>query len=393
MDSSPDLSVKLRRGSSDSRDSFYMGFAQGIDSDIEEVTTVQSAPPPPLYPPPEEPPIDIPITVEVLSEPEELRRLPDIVIEEDEELLFEELQFEEVIPEEVEQDEQPSASEEIPQELFEPPPPLMFDDDEDTNTSVTVIQSKNKTPSSSSSSISSAINELAADDVNRTSPPSPTDSPKSRQQSVESRQQSVEAEIVSTSPPSHRSTPSRKTSPSHKSHSSQKSPPVHKSPPSLKSSPPKRLNLYKEPRARNFDSDSIDSINEMNYKIDDDNRDDSSPTDSMPPGPTPPPLGFPLSLEKRWDGDFNWIALGSSISFSLREKSINWQVKAKANCKKKLLLMISIEIVDVSISPVRWISIKDRNKFLALFNTISIDFHSEMFTLHLEICAARKHSE
>lgn len=44
MDSSPDLSLKLRRGSSDSRDSFYMDFAQGIDSDIEEVdTTVHSA--------------------------------------------------------------------------------------------------------------------------------------------------------------------------------------------------------------------------------------------------------------------------------------------------------------------------------------------------------------
>lgn len=36
-DSSPDLSLRLRRGSSDSRDSFYMDFAQGIDSDIEEV--------------------------------------------------------------------------------------------------------------------------------------------------------------------------------------------------------------------------------------------------------------------------------------------------------------------------------------------------------------------
>jgi hypothetical protein len=40
-DSSPDLSLKLRRGSSDSRDSFYMDFAQGIDSDIEEVTTIE----------------------------------------------------------------------------------------------------------------------------------------------------------------------------------------------------------------------------------------------------------------------------------------------------------------------------------------------------------------
>jgi hypothetical protein len=39
QDSSPDLSLKLRRGSSDSRDSFYMDFAQGIDSDIEDVAT------------------------------------------------------------------------------------------------------------------------------------------------------------------------------------------------------------------------------------------------------------------------------------------------------------------------------------------------------------------
>lgn len=44
MDSSPDLSLKLRRGSSDSRDSFYMDFAQGIDSDIEEVATTTSGP-------------------------------------------------------------------------------------------------------------------------------------------------------------------------------------------------------------------------------------------------------------------------------------------------------------------------------------------------------------
>lgn len=40
-DSSPDLSLKLRRGSSGSRDSYYIEFAQGIDSDIEieETTT------------------------------------------------------------------------------------------------------------------------------------------------------------------------------------------------------------------------------------------------------------------------------------------------------------------------------------------------------------------
>uniref|UniRef100_A0A182K9Q0 Otopetrin n=1 Tax=Anopheles christyi TaxID=43041 RepID=A0A182K9Q0_9DIPT len=42
MDSSPDLSLKLRRGSSDSRESFYMDFAQGIDSDIEDVVTMAS---------------------------------------------------------------------------------------------------------------------------------------------------------------------------------------------------------------------------------------------------------------------------------------------------------------------------------------------------------------
>jgi hypothetical protein len=45
-DSSPDLSLKLRRRSSDSRDSFYMDFAQGIDSDIEEVISGAAAPPP-----------------------------------------------------------------------------------------------------------------------------------------------------------------------------------------------------------------------------------------------------------------------------------------------------------------------------------------------------------
>lgn len=44
MDSSPDLSLKLRRGSNDSRDSYYMDFAQGIDSDIEEVATIAAAP-------------------------------------------------------------------------------------------------------------------------------------------------------------------------------------------------------------------------------------------------------------------------------------------------------------------------------------------------------------
>lgn len=257
MDSSPDLSVKLRRGSSDSRDSFYMGFAQGIDSDIEEVTTVQSNPPP-LYPAPEEPPIEIPLSVEYSSEPDELGGLP-IEVECEE-------QFSEEVPAEP---EEPSEGTSLPIELsqvfFEqiPPPPFLPDEDEDeTNTSVTVIQSKNKSPSSSSSSISSALNELAPDDASK-SLSHPLESPKPHTQSIE-------AEIVSASA----------------------SPPSHKS-------PPKQLNLYRESRGRNFDSDSIDSINAMDCKIDDDNRDDSSPTDSMPPAPTPPPLGFPLSLEKR----------------------------------------------------------------------------------------------
>lgn len=42
-DSSPDLSLKLRRGSSDSRDSFYMDFDRGIDSDIEEMASHSAA--------------------------------------------------------------------------------------------------------------------------------------------------------------------------------------------------------------------------------------------------------------------------------------------------------------------------------------------------------------
>lgn len=257
MDSSPDLSVKLRRGSSDSRDSFYMGFAQGIDSDIEEVTTVQAAPlpPPPLYPDPEEPPIDIPEPVDVPSEPEELVRLPETeVIECDKQ---------EPVEEENVEAENTFLPIEPAQVFFEhiPPPPLMPEDDEDTNTSVTVIQSKNKTPSSSSSSISSALNELAPDDAHRSQSP--------RVESPRTNTQSIEAEIATRSPSSH------------------------------KSSPPRRLNLTQERRARNFDSDSIDSINAIDCKIDDDNREDSSPTDSMPPAPTPPPLGFPLSLEKR----------------------------------------------------------------------------------------------
>jgi hypothetical protein len=284
MDSSPDLSVKLRRGSSDSRDSFYMGFAQGIDSDIEELTTVQSnppPPPPPLYPDPEEPPIDVP-TLQ-FEEPSEAEELVVILVPDSEEIECEEQTEQEISLEQFEihdyEVQEPSDPSDVLIEQIFPPPALPDeDDDEKTNTSVTVIQSKNKPPSSSSSSISSALNELAADDAN-----------KSLSHSVESpktRTQSVEAEIATmTSPSSHKSLSSHKS----------KSPPSHKS-------PPKKLNLYRDTppsRHRNFDSDSNDSINAIDCKIDDDNRDDSSPTDSMPQHPTPPPLGFPLSLEKR----------------------------------------------------------------------------------------------
>lgn len=62
MDSSPDLSLKLRRGSNDSRDSYYMDFAQGIDSDIEEVASVIASAPP--QPPPAVPPSTLAITTE-----------------------------------------------------------------------------------------------------------------------------------------------------------------------------------------------------------------------------------------------------------------------------------------------------------------------------------------
>lgn len=44
-DSSPDLSLKLRRNSSDSRDSFYLDLDQGIDSDIEEMASTSGTAP------------------------------------------------------------------------------------------------------------------------------------------------------------------------------------------------------------------------------------------------------------------------------------------------------------------------------------------------------------
>ncbi|XP_037807569.1 proton channel OtopLc isoform X2 [Lucilia sericata] len=88
MDSSPDLSLKLRRGSSDSRDNFYMDFAQGIDSDIEEVdNTAPTAPPLPLVdeldyasipppPPPMMASVQQPQTLPTLSEHDDLPPTP-----------------------------------------------------------------------------------------------------------------------------------------------------------------------------------------------------------------------------------------------------------------------------------------------------------------------------
>nr|XP_017093124.2 proton channel OtopLc isoform X1 [Drosophila bipectinata] len=66
MDSSPDLSLKLRRGSSDSRDNFYMDFAQGIDSDIEEVDTTAATATAEVVPPPPPPLPTISLAEEVM---------------------------------------------------------------------------------------------------------------------------------------------------------------------------------------------------------------------------------------------------------------------------------------------------------------------------------------
>lgn len=291
MDSSPDLSVKLRRGSSDSRDNFYMGFAQGIDSDIEEVTTIQTVPsPPPDFPAPEEPPIDLPLETDDKREEEEVKEMTEVVVVTAEEEL-EQLPDEEKIEEKIEEFPIPPA----PQ--FQP----SIDEDEDeTITSVTVIApTKYKSPSSSSSSISSTENELNDVDESRNkSPPKLTDlslpsppiSPPPPLQFIEnpsSPQQSIK------SPPSKKSHSSSRKSPSSSSLASHKSPPHSQKSVSIQKSPPKKLDLHRN------DSDSLDSINAIDCKIDDDNRDDSSPTDSMPPIPTPPPLEPLTLLEKR----------------------------------------------------------------------------------------------
>lgn len=345
MDSSPDLSVKLRRGSSDSRDSFYMGFAQGIDSDIEEVTAPQNVP---QFPPPEEPPIDLPLPPPV--EPEQFTMELEVHPEMDGNVYeqqqnndnFQEKSIESQPLEEI-AEEEPKEEEEqievtIPDDDMPLPPSefletdidgpthvptsiplqtsssIQIDDDEDeTNTSVTVIQTKNKTPSSSSSSISSAQNELVIDNsnINLTEiiPPPPL-SPTFK--AISPPLKPLETDFDTPVSPKFVKSPERVSSPpskksSHSSHS-RKSPSVsslksqhsNKSPPKViqHKSPPRKLEFYINERQRNADSDSIDSINAIDCKIDDDNR-DSSPTDSMPPAPTPPALEPLTLLEKR----------------------------------------------------------------------------------------------
>jgi hypothetical protein len=195
---------------------------------------------------------------------------------------------------------------------------IQIDEDEDeTNTSVTVIPIKNKTPSSSSSSISSAQNELIIDDsfkhavspLKEISPPlkpletdfdAPSPIPIMSPPTVRSPA-FVKTPPSTKSPPSKKSYSSSKKSPSlsslsQKSHHSQ-----HKSPMKIQhaKSPPRQLEFYFNERQMQADSDSIDSINAIDCKIDDDNRESESPTDSMPPAPTPPPLDPLTLLEKR----------------------------------------------------------------------------------------------
>lgn len=315
MDSSPDLSVKLRRGSSDSRDNFYMGFAQGIDSDIEEVTTIQNNPSPPSSPALEESSIDLilPIPVDDSAPPpeqdERLEQLPD---NDDEVLVYDEQTLKEIVvinDEEEEKEEIPEATTVDIIEEFPIPPsqfqmPTTGDEDEDeTNTSVTVIQTKHKTPSSSSSSISSTENELIADEMHKSPlqiadlslPPPPMSTPPPTQFFLETEFSAPHSPQSTKSPPSKKSHSSSRKSPSSSSLASHKSPKSV----SIQKSPPKKLDFRRN--ESHHDSDSIESINAMDCKIDDDNRDDSSPTDSMPPTQTPPPLEPLLLLERRYE--------------------------------------------------------------------------------------------
>ncbi|XP_052900039.1 proton channel OtopLc [Anopheles moucheti] len=99
MDSSPDLSLKLRRGSSDSRESFYMDFAQGIDSDIEDVVTMTSGGAGGVPSPCALPPASLPEVVTL--QPTNTTNQTSIILEEEDPLIEEEEEEEE----EVEEDE------------------------------------------------------------------------------------------------------------------------------------------------------------------------------------------------------------------------------------------------------------------------------------------------
>lgn len=175
-------------------------YIAGIDSDIEEVTTIHRAPA---------------STSPVLPQPVETISLEHHLLE----------NLTPMFEEQIEQIDQISPVEEEPVGIIETP-----------TTSITIIP-KVKTPSSSSSSISSSHNELMVDD-------------------------NIEPEMENDRPP----TP-----------------------------PPPHMGSLSEVEQQNYDSGSIESITAINCKIDDDNREDSSPQET----PTPPPLPPLLSLEKR----------------------------------------------------------------------------------------------
>ncbi|XP_053658242.1 proton channel OtopLc [Anopheles marshallii] len=133
MDSSPDLSLKLRRGSSDSRESFYMDFAQGIDSDIEDVVTMTSGGAGGVPSPCALPPASLPEVVTL--QPTNTTNQTGIILEEEDPLIEEE-EEEEVAREEMQQEtvgkedpiSRPDAVSNLPDEcgVYELPPISSF---------------------------------------------------------------------------------------------------------------------------------------------------------------------------------------------------------------------------------------------------------------------------
>uniref|UniRef100_A0A182MN77 Otopetrin n=1 Tax=Anopheles culicifacies TaxID=139723 RepID=A0A182MN77_9DIPT len=97
MDSSPDLSLKLRRGSSDSRESFYMDFAQGIDSDIEDVVTMTSGGAGGVSTPCSLPPASLPEVVTMQPTATNTTNQTGIILEEEDPLIEEEEEEEEEV--------------------------------------------------------------------------------------------------------------------------------------------------------------------------------------------------------------------------------------------------------------------------------------------------------